>query len=568
MSRKDIASKLGGVCPEAVKYLGFADFDAVGRRPGYAARIEKALSDYSGGDIFADFFTGQRRSDDEIRSFCGMAAALTLKRLSKGEKAPKYLTLLAKLDEIDPDALCLEYSPLERKLSEYPGYRCGDGATRHMYRENCRAYAKKRRTSEDEAASILGESAGKPVCRKTAGALYFIVRFALLAALCFLAARLCGALAALLLIFPLSETSRCVCDFVFSSLLPQKTLPKLKISPATDSQRTICVITELLTGTDSAEDAFRKLESYYLCCRDANVGFGILGDLSDGPDKNAASDEEIVCRAKNAAARLESLYNAHFYLFLRPRVFAETEGRYMGWERKRGAVIALTRLICGKSGEFSTVCGDLGFLSGVKFVITLDADTGLYGDEALRLIKTAAHPCNAPVIHGGIVTDGFAIIQPRIGIDQLSAYRTGFSALISGDPGREIYQRAGYDLWQNLFGEGSFCGKGIFDVRAFSLLIDGAFPDGRILSHDLLEGTRLRAGYAGDIVLYDGVPKNPASYYKRLHRWVRGDVAAAFFGSGVGWLSKYKLWDNLRRILCAVFTPVSVLLSILIRDFA
>ncbi|MGH9424447.1 MAG: hypothetical protein ACRD3J_31030, partial [Thermoanaerobaculia bacterium] len=242
-------------------------------------------------------------------------------------------------------------------------------------------------------------------------------------------------------------------------------------------------------------------------------------------------------------------------------------GVWMGWERKRGKLAQFNKFLRGGARDaFSTIVGDTSRLSFVRYVVTLDSDTVLPRDAAQLLVGAIAHPLNRahydPTV--GRVTEGYGIIQPRVGVSLTSAHRSFFAAIHSGHPGVDPYTTAVSDVYQDLFGEGSFTGKGIYEVDAFEDATHGRFPENTLLSHDLIEGTYGRAGLATDIEVYDDYPARYLTFTRRKHRWIRGDWQL------LGWLkgtvpgpdgpepnrlsaiSRWKIFDNLRRSLVEI----------------
>ena len=267
---------------------------------------------------------------------------------------------------------------------------------------------------------------------------------------------------------------------------------------------------------------------------------------------------------------IEALNQRHggerFFLFHRERKWCESEQKFIGWERKRGKLEELNGLIDGtrpREAERLVYVGDPDQLSNVRFVITLDSDTQLPHDTARRMIETLAHPLNqARFDDAGRVRSGYTIIQPRVSPSLPSTSGSPFSRLFSDPVGIDPYTNAVSDVYQDLAGEGSYHGKGIYDVRAFSRVLSGRFPEAWLLSHDLIEGAHVRVGLASDIELYDEFPQDYLSYIKRQHRWIRGDWQIADWimprvpqpGGGRGpnplsWFDRWKIFDNLRRSL-------------------
>ena len=369
------------------------------------------------------------------------------------------------------------------------------------------------------------------------------------------------------------ELGKLGADMLGARLCIPTPLFSLEYKSIPDEFRTLCVTTALLSDKDEA--VFDGLEDFYLSNKDKNAFFGILADLPESNSAEGAFDTRLLEYAKGRIDALNLKYGGHFGFFCRSRRYSVSEGRYMGWERKRGAVLELTRLLRGKeNGLF--FYGDEACTEGIKYVVTLDSDTLLSLGDVKRLVGYMAHPLNRPVIDKKrrIVIDGYGIMQPRMAPALESASRTPFSFMVSGAGGLDVYQSACYDSYQELFSEGIFCGKGIFDVDAFLYTLDEAFPENVVLSHDILEGARLRCALVCDMCLYDSVPANGVSYFKRSHRWIRGDVQALCFArrfvkdangirvrNPINALSKYKIYDSVRRDLLPLFSVAAVICS-------
>src|SRR5690606_31650211 len=289
-------------------------------------------------------------------------------------------------------------------------------------------------------------------------------------------------------------------------------------------------------------------------------------DFTDAPAEVMEGDEAIVAAAVDGIRDLNARYapgtDDAFYLLHRPRRWNPQQGVWMGWERKRGKLAEFNRFVRGGApGAFPVVVGDVTLLQQVRYVITLDADTVLPPAAAPLLVGALAHPLNRAVYDdaAGRVVRGYGILQPRVGVTLPSAHRSRFAAIHSGHPGVDPYTTAVSDVYQDLYGEGSFTGKGIYDVDAFEQATHGRFPENTLLSHDLIEGNYARAGLATDIRVYDDYPARYLTFARRKHRWIRGDWQL------LGWLtprvpgpdgpernrlsllSRWKILDNLRR---------------------
>ncbi|HET9462811.1 MAG TPA: glucoamylase family protein [Thiobacillus sp.] len=319
------------------------------------------------------------------------------------------------------------------------------------------------------------------------------------------------------------------------------------------------------------------MEIRYLGNRDPNLFFALLTDFVDAPEQTLPDDAALLGHARAAVQALNETYRDDrpciFYLFHRPRVWNPFERVWMGYERKRGKLEQFNARLRGEAHTaFSDIVGDQSLLASIQYVITLDTDTQLPRDAARTLVGNLAHPLNRPVYDAtkGRIVDGYAILQPRASISLTSASQSRFTKLFAGDPGLDPYTREVSDVYQDVFGEGSFIGKGIYDVDAFRQAVDGRFPENLILSHDLLESGYARSALVTDVDLIEEHPASYASEASRRHRWIRGDWQLA------GWLlprvpgppgptgakgkrqpnplsvlSLWKLFDNLRRSLVA-----------------
>ncbi len=386
------------------------------------------------------------------------------------------------------------------------------------------------------------------------------------------------------LFFPVFESVKLICDTLFSRFCKSPgILPSIDIKSIPDDGRTLCVITALLSGKEHDVELFSRLERIRNANCTKNLKFGLLCDLPDSESAVSAVDSEIISYASGRIDSLNSKYGDEFILFIRPRSYSKSEKKFMAYERKRGAVIELTKLIKTGISSFDTMASGFSknadFLKGVKYIITLDADTNLGLDGAIRLVGKMLHPANKAVIDrkNHIVTSGYGILQPKMVPDLDSARATPFTRLLCGGGGTDIYSGASFDIYQALFLGGIFCGKGIIDVDAFyeSVSCAGFFPDDTVLSHDILEGERARTALLCDTELTDGFPKNELSYIKRKHRWIRGDIQNLVFlkkhfkvgeksrKNDLSRLSKYKLYDNVRRVFTPVFSFALIPLSLL-----
>lgn len=369
-------------------------------------------------------------------------------------------------------------------------------------------------------------------------------------------------------LLPAWDIAITVVNQLITLTMPPRTLPAMDYVergiPA-DCQ-TAVVVPTLLGEVSDVHAALAELEVLYLANRDDALVFALLGDHLDADQEHLPEDAAVLEQAALGVAELNLRYGsgerAPFRLLHRARRWNASEGVWMGWERKRGKLAEFLELVAGHdTGAFTLVAGGDTGLDQVRYVITLDADTQMPLGEARALVGTIAHPLNQAVHDPAVgrIVAGYGIIQPRIGVQLVSARRSAFAAIHSGLPGVDPYATAVSDLYQDLFGEGSFTGKGIIDVAAFRLATRGRFPENTLLSHDLIEGNYARAGLATDIVLYDDYPTTYLAHARRKHRWMRGDwQLLPWLGPRVPGphgvernrlplVSRWKVLDNLRR---------------------
>ncbi len=347
--------------------------------------------------------------------------------------------------------------------------------------------------------------------------------------------------------------------------------------------RAIVVVPTLVYSQENIADLCEQLEVRFLANRDPNLVFCLLTDFADAAAETLPGDAALVEQMHRCVGQLNRKYATHpngdpaspFLLLHRPRRWNPQEGVWMGDERKRGKLQELNRFLRGGARDkFSVVVGDVGELEGIKYAITLDTDTQLPRDAAAQFIATMQHPLNQPRIDSarGRVVEGYGILQPRVTVSLPSENASLYEKLCGGEPGIDPYTRTVSDVYQDVFFEGSFIGKGIYDVDVFEQVLGDRLPDNRILSHDLLEGCYLRAGLLSDAQLYEAYPARYSDDVSRRQRWIRGDwqLASWVFGrvpapnrkrerNPLSLLSRWKLFDNLRRSLTAPALVLSLI---------
>ncbi len=395
----------------------------------------------------------------------------------------------------------------------------------------------------------------------------------------------------ILALLPASEIAIQLINYLVTRLMPPVFLPRMSFEHGIpDNFRSLVVVPMMLLTPDSIRDEFERLEIRYLANTEENLLYGLLFDFSDAPQKDMPEDAELLDVAIRAVERLSELYGRDkFFLFHRQREWSSTEDRWMGWERKRGKLEHLNAYLSGESlssqPQFLRF-GDEQCLKNIRFIITLDSDTILPRSAALKMVETLAHPLNTPRLSedGLSLLRGYTLLQPRVSTSLPSATASLFSSLFTDTTGTDPYTNVVSDVYQDLQAEGSYHGKGIYDLAAFHTLLRNRFPASKLLSHDLLEGTHVRIAFVSDIELYDLFPRDYIAYTARQHRWVRGDwqiidwmfpkvpagssAESAVLNEGIGDSSLYKnaskapkvrnplslfnrwkIFDNLRRSL-------------------
>jgi cyclic beta-1,2-glucan synthetase len=377
--------------------------------------------------------------------------------------------------------------------------------------------------------------------------------------------------AALGILIPCSEVVISVLNWSINNITAPKFVPKLSLEEGIPLENSsIVVIPTLINNEKRVVDLINDMEIYYLANMERNLYFALLGDFKDSKNENELEDKIIVERALKEIKELNKKYSRDgrdiFYFLNRYRKYNEKQGLWMGWERKRGKLKEFNSLLRGSTDtSYNVVSADISKLPEIKYVITLDADTQLPRDSAKRLIGAMSHILNKPYYHssGKRIVRGYGLMQPRISVGTVNANKTLFSRIFSGETGIDMYTTAVSDVYQDVFGEGIFTGKGIYDIDVFENTMKNEIPENTVLSHDLLEGSYARTALVTDIELVDGYPAYYNSSSKRLHRWVRGDWQLLPWlkkSSPLSLLSKWKIVDNLRRSL---LSPSIIILIIM-----
>ena len=505
------------------------------------------------------------------------------------------LRMLSKIDNL---TLINKVSKTEKLLEEDPTYPNMTIDTKGLYRSQIIKDSKKsdefsyteklmkdsKRLNKHVGEILLKEPNYELRARVYIGLSIFFTILISLILCCFLfESKIIGFI---VLLIPISEVVIQIINKVLGKMYPCKPLPKLDYSKGIPKdQSTMVVIPTIVKNSAKIDEIFEKLESYYLANKTDNLYFSLLGDCFGNDKAFHEADKEIAEYGVKKSRELNKKYKKDlFYFVYRQRVYNSSEDSYIGYERKRGALLHFNKLLLGtmspKDKEKYVYCETVSELEGkIKYVITLDTDTELILGAAPKLVGLMAHPLNKPVLNKekNKVIKGYGIVQPRIGIDIESTNASSYSQLIAGIGGLDVYSSIVPNLYQDAFGEGSFWGKGIYDLEIYNQVLETAFPDNLILSHDLIECNYLRCGYASDIEVIDGFPAEFLVDTSRQHRWTRGDIQI------IGWLkkkvknkmnktinnpissiSRFKIFDNIRRVL---FNP-SLLLIIILSFYA
>ncbi len=378
--------------------------------------------------------------------------------------------------------------------------------------------------------------------------------------------------ACVLLLIPGLTASVSLINWLVTLLIPPRVLPKMEFKDGIpEGCKTLVVVPSLLTNAAEVKSLLQQLEMHFVRNQDPNLHFALLTDLADSPREHGPEGDSLVDQAAAGIQALNEKYAREtpgpFYLFHRDPKWNPHEERWMGWERKRGKLHQLNLLLRGGAETaFSVQTGNPAALREIKYVITLDADTIMPREASDRLVATLAHPLNRAELdpYSGRVNAGYTLLQPGIEISATSANLSRFTRMFAGDIGLDLYTRAVSNAYQDLFGEGIYVGKGIYDVDAFERSLAGRMPENALLSHDLLEGILGRVGLVTDIVFYEDYPPHYFVYIRRSRRWIRGDwqllpwlfprvpsVGKGSIPNNLSIIARWKILDNLRRSLLA-----------------
>ncbi|HEU4766065.1 MAG TPA: protein ndvB, partial [Pyrinomonadaceae bacterium] len=374
---------------------------------------------------------------------------------------------------------------------------------------------------------------------------------------------------AVLALVPASDLALTVLNWDLTHFFPPRLLPRMETATGIPTEaRTFVVVPTIFVNDAQVQELVERLEVHFLANQDPNIYFALLGDFADAESEETYTDAGLLAVAQSGIEALNHNHGeARFHLFHRKRLWNPGEDKWMGWERKRGKLEEFNRLLRGATDtSFVVRTADDAVLNSVRYVITLDSDTQLPRDVARKLVGAAIHPLNRPRINAAVnrVTRGYGILQPRVSISLSSASRSKFVQIFSGYTGIDPYTTAVSDVYQDFFGEGTFTGKGLYEVDAFQRTLEHRVPENSLLSHDLFECLFARCALTTDIELLDDYPASYEVYAKRSHRWTRGDWQIARWllptvpddarrktRNVLPLISRWKILDNLRRSLVA-----------------
>lgn len=502
--------------------------------------------------------------------------------------------------DLDIEDLYESLSKCEKYLMEDSIYNKMTKETKEMYRRRLIKLAKKAKLNEikyverlyDEADHEnyhIGMQLFKHKNKKIVFDFYFITIFILsivgsvILSKYFIKLRILGFL---ILLIPIFQLLMQIINQIVLAFVRPKPLPKLDYSKKIDDESaTMVVIPTIISDTQKVKEVFDKLETFYIFNKSDNLYFTLLGDVKNEDKKVCSYDEELSKFGKEYAAMLNKKYKKDlFYFVYRKRLWNEKENSYLGYERKRGALLQFNRILLKKitkqeESKFFNVNTLTNFDKKIKYVITLDTDSNLVLNSILDLVGCMAHPLNKPILNSEQtkVVKGYGIMQPRISIDIESTNRSLYSQIFAGVGGFDTYSAIVPNINQDLFDEGNFVGKGIYDLEVCDKILYNAFPDNLILSHDLLEGNYLKCAYVADIELYENFPSEFLTDVPRHHRWARGDAQMLklvlpkirnkkdeLVKNPMNFLERFKLLDN----ICRIFLYPMLLLILILTSFS
>ncbi len=542
----------------------------------------------------AEYFSKRGLSSAEAQSLYNMLRCALLDyayhgctmRNAAGEKLlGNSVKSIRRLAQTDFEAIIALSSEVEKILMQDPAgiYPSMETQDRAVYRRELALLAEKENVDETEyARRILGKAkegeteksrhvgsyivTEKP--HKLRGTAMIAVEIILPLLLSAGAAVFFGRWYAVFLWLPLWEVLKPVTGTLFMhGVLPKRFFRIKSDDKRVENTGVLITVSTLLTSAQDSGRLFSKLNEIRLANSGKNVKICCLADYKNASSPVKPEDSAALAAAKREIDSLNEKHSGGFLLAVRPRVYSKTQREFSGRERKRGAITELVRAIKGDESGFQVLWGDKDGFSDTRYLLVLDSDTKTVFDTARELVSVALHPLNTPEISDkkGRVVKGYAILAPKVCNQLIKSDSTAFERLLAGTGGINTYDLLACEKYQDLFCESIFSGKGLIDVDAYYKLLDKAFPKERVLSHDILEGGYLRTGFVSDLQLTDGFPSNQRSFFARHSRWVRGDwqnIPFIFGKNPLNLLSRWKLFDNLRRSITPVISTLLLLASV------
>lgn len=585
--------------------------------------MKKEMQRYSGGKIPVSFFNYLLSNSEQINENYDVIvkeindflyryntgsekiARLEMERQATHEVAMgNNITGLRNLQTIDWSDVFQQLSGVERVLKDDPVYPDMDKDTKNNYRSTIEKLSVKLKTNELTVAlkamelakkkestpenhvgyyllgggqaelweAVSGKIQEKWSVRKKFQAYVFSISLVtlLISAVFLLLTQKMAGLFLVVALIPASEIAVTLVNYLCTKRVPPSSIPRMDSkSDLVRSASTLVIVPTLVTSEKKADELISKLELQYAANPEPNLKYAVLADFKDCGEEVTPMDEKIVRQAERRLKELQEKYGEVFNFYYRKRIYSPRQGKWLGWDRKRGAIVELVRFLKGRKD--TSIIALNQWEETFQYIITIDADTKLPYKLANTLVGGMVHPLNRPVVQNGAVVEGYGLMTTKIGVDIIDANKSTYSKIFAGQGGIDPYSARTSEIYQDLFQEGIFAGKGIFDIDVFYRVLDQAFPEDTILSHDLLEGSYLRTGFMGDREMIDGFPSMFLSQTARLNRWTRGDWQIAPWlcrkvtdGTGtrrenpIDSISRWKIFDNLRRSL--VYPSLFILL--------
>ena len=552
------------------------DFD-VNKNPNYIFEINSKINKVSEGsaDLFKDLYAYLENKNISLKELINEEYQ---KKIDNDILISNIFSDLKEFFEFSIDDLFEKVSLCEKLLLTDPVYKSMTAESKTVYRDRIILLSKKEHLHEYkylekhfDKGNHIGFELFKTKNNTFRLVIYMVFIMGITAAISyFLASHYTKyfILSFLMIFIPISQLVIQIINESLSNRVPIKFIPKLDYSKGIpEESKTMVVIPTIISDTKKVKEMFDTLETFYIINKSNNLYFALLGDAKTSSIEKEDYDEEITNYGVEYAKELNEKYGKELFYFLyRKRVWHEGENAYLGYERKRGALLHFNKILLGEKFDekkyfhINTLQGkDLG----IKYVITLDTDTKLVLNSALNLVGAMAHPLNKPILNKNNtkVIKGYGIMQPRISVDIEATNRSLYSQIFAGIGGFDTYSYVTPNTYQDCFDEGSFVGKGIYDLEVFDKVLSDTFKENLVLSHDLLEGNYLRCGYVSDIELIDDFPSKFLVDVTRQSRWARGDTQI------IGWLfpkvrnrnnesvknplnllGRYKIFDNIVRM--------------------